>query len=156
MKKIEKAVVVIKNVEYAFLKPSAVELIEIEDKCIGVDGEIDNVLYNNLMVKLVDAKLKADDLIVFNKQNIELSSGDILSLPEVGYEAWANVIGKMEKFSRVEMAKHAIKASGVSGDISLSGFKYEDIDKLAMAFFSLYDASELKRVVDEIATFCFS
>lgn len=155
-RKIERAEIVINGEKKVFLKPSAIELIEIEDKCITSNGGMSNTIYNKLMLGLVDAKLKVEDLIEVNNEPIEMSTGEFVTIPEIGYDKWSSVLEGMESFSRVELAKHALRATGVSGDITFSGFKYEDIDSLAMGFFSLYDVSELKRVVDEIATFCFS
>lgn len=156
MLKIEKATIVIKEKEYAFLKPTAVELIEIEDDCFKEDGTMDVNKYNQKMLGLVSKSLKVEDLVEYRKQDIEMSDGTTLTIPEIGYYNWTNEISKIEKFSRVKLAKCALRATGVSGEIDLSTFKYEDIDKLSMAFFNLYNNEELKRVVDEVATFCFS
>ncbi|MGL5716968.1 MAG: hypothetical protein ACRCX2_28390 [Paraclostridium sp.] len=155
-RKIERAEIVINGEKKVFLKPNAIELIEIEDKCITSTGGMSNAIYNKLMLGLVDAKLKVEDLVKFKSEPIEMSSGEFVSIPEIGYDKWASALEEMDSFSRVELARHALRATGVTGDITFSGFKYGDIDSLAIGFFSLYDASELKRVVDEIATFCFS
>ncbi|MGL5717428.1 MAG: hypothetical protein ACRCX7_11085 [Cetobacterium sp.] len=156
MVKIEKSAITIKGKEYSFLKPTAVELIEIEDKCFKPDGTMDTALYNELMIGLISKTIKIGDLVEFNSQEVELSTGDKLTLPEVGYAKWLSNLEEMGGFSRIKLAKTAVASTGVSGEINLSGFKYQDIDALAMAYFTLYDTSELKRVVDEVATFCFS
>lgn len=155
--KIEKATINIKGKDYNFLKPTAVDLIEIEDKCFKGDGTLDRSLYQESILGLVSKKISVEDLVEFSKDNeVELSSGDKLSIPEIGYSKWIKTIEAIGEFSRVKLAKTAIASTGVSGEINLSGFKYEDIDQLAMAYFTLYDTAELTKAVDEIATFCFS
>lgn len=156
MIKIEKSTIKIKGKDYNFLKPTAVDLIEIEDKCLRPDGTVDGVLYNELMLGLVSRTLKIDDLVEFVPQDVELSDGNVLSLPQIPYKQWVEILTEIGGFSRVKLAKAAIASTGVSGDITLEGFKYEDIDSLAMAFFSLYETEELREVVEEISTFCFS
>lgn len=156
MVKIEKCTIKIKGKDYNFLKPTAVELIEIEDKSINPNGTINVKLFNDSVLKLVSAKLSADDLVEFKPQEVELSSGDKLSLPEVGYDKWTSVMEEMGTFSRIKLAKTAVASTGVSGEITLAGFTYQDIDALAMAYFGMYDVSEMTRVVDEVTTFCFS
>ncbi|MGL5713872.1 MAG: hypothetical protein ACRCX2_12690 [Paraclostridium sp.] len=155
MVKIEKSTIIIKNKEYAFLKPTAVDLIEIEDKCICIDGTIDTALYDELMLGLVSKDIKKSDLIEYIPQTVELSDGNELSIPEVPYDKWLASMESMESFSRIRLAKNALIATGASGEITFTGFQYADIDKLAMAYFGMYDASELRRVVDELNTFCF-
>ena len=154
--KLEKCTVIIKGKECNFLKPTAVDIIEVEDKCFRPDGTLDQRKYNELMVGLVSSKISVLDLVEFKKNDVELSSGDTLSLPEIGYDKWLSSLEEIEGFSRIKLAKNAVAITGVSGEITLSGFKYEDIDALAMAYFTMYDTSELSRVVDEVATFCFS
>ena len=146
----------IKDKEYNFLKPTAVELIEIEDQCFKADGTLDQIKYNELILGLVSKKISAKDLVTFNKNEVELSSGDKLSIPEIGYDKWLCSLEAIGGFSRIKLAKNAVSATGVSGEVNLSGFKYEDIDALAMAFFTLYDVTELNKAVDDITTFCFS
>jgi hypothetical protein len=152
--KIEKCTIEIKGKKVNFLKPTAIDIIEVEDKCFGANGTINPVQYKEEMLKLISNTLKSSDLVEFVPQAVKLSSGDELSIPEIGYDVWVKTISEIEGFSRVKLAKQALLASGLSGVNDLSGFKYEDIDSLAMAFFSLYDNSELDRVVDELITFC--
>lgn len=156
MTKIEKATIEIKGKKVNFLKPRAVDLIEVEDKCIGLDGSLDFNKYATEMLKLVSPTLKIEDFVKSEAGEVVLTTGDTVSVPEIGYDNWQNVIKEMGGFSRVKMAKEALKASGVSGEITLDGFKYEDIDSLAMAFFKLYDSSELTEVIEEISNVCFS
>ena len=155
MIKLEKGTIVIKGKKYAFLKPTAVDLIEIEDSCIGKDGSIDTSNYNQKMLGLVSKDLKVDDLIEYIPQTVSLSDGTQLCVPKIDYNKWLNIGMATEGFSRVKMAKHVVASTGVSGEISLDNFSYEDIDSLAKAFYNMYDSSELNRVVDEISTFCF-
>ncbi len=156
MTKIEKATIEIKGKKLNFLKPRAVDLIEVEDKCIDMDGSLDFNRYASEMLKLVSPTLKLEDFIKSNTQDVIISTGDTVSLPEIGYENWQKEIKEIGGFSRVKLAKCALRASGVSGEITLDGFKYEDIDSLAMAFFKLYDSSELNAVIEEISNVCFS
>lgn len=156
MTKIEKATIEIKGKKVNFLKPRAVDLIEVEDKCIGLDGSLDFNKYATEMLKLVSPTLKIEDFIKSEPSEVVLSSGDTILIPEIGYDNWQNAIKEIGEFSRVKMAKGALRASGVSGEITLDGFKYEDIDGLAMAFFKLYDSSELTEVVEKISDVCFS
>lgn len=154
--KIEKCTINIKGKEYNFLKPTAVDLIEIEDKCLRPDGTIDGVLYNELMLGLVSRTLNIEDLVTFVPQDVELSDGNILSIPQIPYKQWAEILAGIGSFSRIKLAKAAVASTGVSGEITLEGFKYDDINSLAMVFFGLYETDELRGVVEEISTFCFS
>ncbi|MGL5595138.1 MAG: hypothetical protein ACRDDH_14500 [Cetobacterium sp.] len=151
--KIEKATVTIKGKEYSFLKPTFVELMRIEDKAITQEN-VGGDFYNNEMLKLVSRDLKADDLVEFKGEPIILSSGEKLSIPKIGYGEWQKAIGTLKEFSRPDLATMALRATGVQGQITFSGFTYSDVDALAMAFFTLYDATELREVVDKISTFC--
>lgn len=146
----------IEGKDYTYLKPTAVELIEIEDKCLTADGGINEVLYAESILRLVSAKLSINDLVKFNNEEIELTSGDKFSIPEIPFKDWDASIKEIGRFSRVEMAKLAIKSTGVSGEIKLDGFKYQDIDAMAHLYFSLYDTSVLKSVIDEVTEKCFS
>lgn len=152
--KMEKSTIIINEKEYNFLKPTAVDIIEIEDKCFRPDGSLDQNKYNELMLGLVSKKLKIDDLVTFNRQVVTTTTGEEIELPRVAYTDWIKSLEAIGEFSRVKLAKTALACTGVTGEITFGGFKYADIDALAMAYFSMYDTTELKRVVDEIATFC--
>lgn len=152
--KIEKATITIRDKEYSFLKPTAVDIIEIEDKNMDSSGSLNIVAYNKDLLSLVSRDLKADDFVKFNKQEIEMSNGETIILPEIGYERWAKEVVEIGAFSRAKLAKRALAATGLTGDISLAEFKYNDIDGLALAFFTMYDSEELQDVVKQINTFC--
>ncbi|MGL5050485.1 MAG: hypothetical protein ACRC6E_07625 [Fusobacteriaceae bacterium] len=156
MMKIEKATIKIKGKNYTFLKPRAVDMIELEDKAIGTNGEMDFEIYSSEMIKLVAPGLTVDGLVDFVPQEIVLSSGDKIVLPEIGFTKWKAEMTKIGKFSRASLAKNALAISGVSGTISLDDFKYADIDALATGFFKLYDSTELNAVIEEISNSCFS
>lgn len=153
-RKIESQTIKIKGTEYTFLKPNAVDMIEIEDRCIGADGAIDEIGYAKRLLELVDRSLKIDDFIKFNGEPVELSSGDKIVIPDTGFDVWNDEVRSIETFSRVKLATIALRLSGVKGEISLHEFKYEDIDSLAMRAYTLYDSSELTKLIEKITSFC--
>ncbi|MGL5051263.1 MAG: hypothetical protein ACRC6E_11670 [Fusobacteriaceae bacterium] len=155
MMKIEKATIKIKGKTYNYLKPRAVDMIDLEDRSLGENGQFDMEIYSAEMIKLVSPTLTVEGLVDFKPQEVTLANGEIIIVPEMGYSNWKQEMTSSKKFSRVELAKKTLRASGVEGNISLDGFKYEDIDNLATAFYSLYDSTELNAVIEEISTTCF-
>ncbi|MGL5712746.1 MAG: hypothetical protein ACRCX2_06985 [Paraclostridium sp.] len=151
---LEKATINIQGKEYNFIKPYACDFIDIEDHSYEEEG-FNEVKFKTLLLRLVSQKIKIDDLVKIRVEDITLSSGDVIRLNPIGYESYKKIVNEIKKFSRTSMAKEALKCAGVAGNITLNGFKYEDISALADAFYTMYDDSELDEVVDEIATFCF-
>ena len=152
--KIESAKIKLNGKEYTFLKPTAVEIIELQDSCLTTDGT--NLLsYANGLLKWVSNDLSIQDFVKYNKKEVKLTNGEVLILPEIKYEDWFNSISKYPTFSRVNYAKEALKSLGVEGKIDLSNYSYDDISGLGLAYVELYDDSELKKVIEQIENCCF-
>ncbi|MEG0151554.1 MAG: hypothetical protein RR744_00045 [Cellulosilyticaceae bacterium] len=151
---LEKATINIQGKEYNFIKPYACDFIDIEDQCYEEEG-FNEVKFKTLLLGLVSQKIKMDDLVKLTVDEVQMSSGDMVKLNPVDYATHKKIVGGFKKFSRTGMAKEALKCAGVTGNISLNNFTYEDVSRLADAFYGMYDDSELDEVVDEIATFCF-
>ena len=139
--------------DYKFIKPKAVELIDIEDSCFTESG-VDNIKYYSSVLGLVSKELKIDDFVKYNKQVVNLSSGEEFAIPEIGYEAWSKSGAEMDKLSRTKLAQLALKAGVPDGEVTLDNFKYDDINGLAEGYMSLYDDSELQDAVSRIISFC--
>lgn len=154
MVKIESANIELKGKTYTFLKPTAVEVIELQDNCLTTNGT-DILKYATGLLKWVSKDLSIQDFVTYNKKTIELSNGETLILPEIKYEDWFNSISKYPNFSRVSYAKEALKSLGVEGNIDLSCYSYDDISNLGIAYIELYDDSELKGVIEQLENSCF-
>lgn len=153
--KLEKAIVKIKGQDVTFLKPTVVELINIEDECFDANGNIDKIKYDKAILGLVNASYRVEDFVKRVDEKIELSTKETFSLPEISYEEWMVRLKALPKINRVALTKLALGLSGVSGEITLEGFTYEDITNIGYAFLTMYDDSELNEVVDAIASTCF-
>ena len=150
---IEKETITIKGKDYTFLKPTAVEIIELQDSCFS-EGKIDVIKYARGLLGMISKELKVEDFVKFNPKEVELHDGSKFTFPEIPYEKWAEEIAKQGKFSRAAMAKIALASSGVEGNITLQGMNYNDIHNLAMGYFELYDDSDLKEITNTIENFC--
>ena len=152
--KIESAKIKLNGKEYTFLKPTAVEVIELQDSCLTTDGT-DVLKYANGLLKWISKDLSIQEFVQYNKKEVELTNGETLILPEMKYEEWFSSISKYTSFSRVNYAKEALKSLGVEGNIDLSNYSYDDISGLGLAYIELYDDSELKKVIEQIEDCCF-
>lgn len=150
---IEKAKIEIRGKEYTFLKPTAVEIIELQDSCFA-DGVVDTMKYARGLLAMISKDLRVEDFVKFQPKEIELHDGSKFTFPEIPYDKWSEQIASQGKFSRVAMAKLALASSGVEGNITLQGMNYNDIHNLAMGYFELYDDSDLKEITDKIENFC--
>lgn len=154
MAKLEKATITILGKEYNFIKPYACDLIDIEDKSY-IGGEFNNFEYMSSMLKLVSQKLNAEDLIIKNLEPVTLTNGTALPITDIGYKKYVSLVNELRPVTRTKAAKEILKMVGVSGEIDLSAYSYEDLNIMASAFYGMYDDSELEKVVEEISTFCF-
>lgn len=154
MAKLEKATIVIQGKEYNFIKPYACDLIDIEDKSYA-SGEFNNFEYMSGVLKLVSQKLNAEDLVIANLEPAILTNGTALPVVDIGYKKYISLVNELRPVTRTKAAKEVLKMAGVSGEINLSAYSYEDLNIMASAFYNLYDDSDLEKVVEEIATFCF-
>lgn len=153
--KLEKATIKVKGKEVDFLKPTVIELIEIEDDCMDLNGNIDVLKYNERMISLLGCSYKVEDFVKVKRKDIELSTGEKFTIPEMSYEEWFKKMKSFDKLSRIQFAKTAIALTGVSGNITLEGFTYDDITNIGLSFATMYDDSELNEVVEQINKTCF-
>lgn len=149
--------ITIKGVEHKFLKPYAYELMDIEDA--AKYNSQDSLYYEKAMLRLVNVKLDVEDLVKYVASPMTMSDGSVLTMAKITLSQYMDTLAKLRKtkqITRTAIAKEALVLAGVSGDISLNEFKYEDLDVLADEFSGMYDTAELDEVVDTISTFCIS
>ena len=152
---LEKLTIVINEKEYNFLKPYACDLIDIEDQSFE-KGVFKAYKFNKLILGLVSQKINIGDLVEFTNPEITLSSGDVLTVEDMGYDKYQEVLQNISKKTRVGFCKEFLKASGIEGKVDLKSFSYDDINVCADAFVGIYDDSKLLEVVDSVSGFCLS
>lgn len=142
----------IKGVEYNVLKPSAVDLIKIED-ALALSNSGGRYKYLRSLIDLIDTKIVLEDLV--KKEHMTVSiSGEELTFGEISFKDWTNLIADAG-FDRVAHAKEAIKLCGADADVfEIDTLKYSEIVDLHEKLLGLYDIEELMAVVSEIETFC--
>lgn len=151
---LEKATFKIKDKEIVCLKPYACDIMDIEDQSYDDSGNFDSIKYSELMLGLVTDLYKVKDLVKFNNEGIELSSGEKIYPKEIEYKDFITLLKKVNK--RTDACRAMLRICGVEGEINLNSFTYKDLIALNDGLENLFDEKELNEVMVQIGKFCMS
>lgn len=140
--------------DYKFLKPFPITLMQIEADCVSDDGRLDYDKWNRSMLRLVSKELKVEDLVKYNETKVVLENGNELIPTNVSYVQYINDYRKLKKGIKdiVGTVDTYLKYCGLT-NYDLNTLSYKDIWAIMDAYSTMFDESELNRVLDAIDTF---
>lgn len=149
---IEKVTIKIKEKEYSFLKPAAIDIVEIERKSF-VDGKFNYFIYEDCLLGMVSKEINKDTLVKFNGDSIELSSGVVLSPQQISFKQYEKMTENVQSENMSQSIGNYLKICG-NEKIDIRSLTKEDIYKIYEAYVTLYDRSELDNILEELNSFC--
>lgn len=149
---IEKATINIKGKEYAFLKPAPIDIVEIERKSF-IDGKFNNSIYEDALLSIVSKEIKKDDLVAFNGQEIELSSGEKLIPQQIPFHQYEKMVENVQSDTVTKSIGNYLTICG-NTKLDIRALTKDDVYNLYTAYIELYDRKELDEVLDKLNSFC--
>lgn len=147
----EKIVINIKGVDYEFLKPFPITMVNIEKKCAQSKNFV--ATYEDEILKLINKKLRKEDLVTFSGKDITLSNGIVLSPMTISYRDYEKMVAKFEEEDAVKIVKNYLEICG-QDKLDINSLTKEDIYAIMDAYTSLYDRTVLNDVLERMSTFC--
>lgn len=149
---IEKATIVIKGKEYAFLKPAPIDIVEIERKSF-IDGKFNTMAYEDALLAIVSKDIKKDDLVTFNGKEIELSSGVKLIPQQMPFSQYEKMLDGAQNDTVTKSINNYLAICG-NTKLDVRSLTKDDVYNLYEAYMSLYDRQELDEVLEKLNSFC--
>lgn len=149
---IEKVTIKIKEKEYSFLKPAAIDIVEIERKSF-VDGKFNSFIYEDCLLAIVSKDINKESLVKFNGDSIELSSGVVLNPQQISFKQYEKMTENIQSDNMSQSIGNYLKICG-NEKIDIRSLTKEDIYKIYEAYVTLYDRSELDDVLEKLNSFC--
>lgn len=148
---IEKKVIKIGDKEYAFLKPYPITLVNVEKQSL-VNGEISIDRYEDGLLRLVSKDIKKENLVKFVGAKVVLGNGKELIPNQIPYSQYVKLLNNFEKDDAEKIVKNFLMICN-SSEIKPEELTTDDIYAIFDSYSSLYDRTELDRVLSEIASF---
>lgn len=148
---IEKKVIKIGDKEYAFLKPYPITLVNVEKQSL-VNGEISIDRYEDGLLRLVSKDIKKENLVKFVGAKVVLENGKELTPNQIPYSQYVKLLNNFEKDDAEKIVKNFLMICN-SSEIKPEELTTDDIYAIFDSYSSLYDRTELDRVLSEIASF---
>ena len=148
---IEKKVIKIGDKEYAFLKPYPITLVNVEKQSL-VNGEISIDRYEDGLLRLVSKDIKKENLVKFVGVKVVLENGKELTPNQIPYSQYVKLLNNFEKDDAEKIVKNFLMICN-SSEIKPEELTTDDIYVIFDSYSSLYDRTELDRVLSEIASF---
>ena len=148
---IEKKVIKIGDKEYAFLKPYPITLVNVEKQSL-VNGEISIDRYEDGLLRLVSKDIKKENLVKFVGVKVVLENGKELTPNQIPYSQYVKLLNNFEKDDAEKIVKNFLMICN-SSEIKPEELTTDDIYAIFDSYSSLYDRTELDRVLSEIASF---
>lgn len=148
---IEKKVIKIGDKEYAFLKPYPITLVNVEKQSL-VNGEISIDRYEDGLLRLVSKDIKKENLVKFVGAKVILENGKELTPNQIPYSQYVKLLNNFEKDDAEKIVKNFLMICN-SSEIKPEELTTDDIYAIFDSYSSLYDRTELDRVLSEIASF---
>lgn len=149
---IEKVTIKIKEKEYSFLKPAAIDIVEIERKSFA-NGKFNSFIYEDCLLSIVSKDINKESLVKFNGSDIELSSGVILTPQQISFKQYEKMTENVQSDNMSQSIGNYLKICG-NEKIDIRSLTKEDIYKIYDAYVTLYDRSELDDVLEKLNSFC--
>ena len=147
----EKIIININGVDYEFLKPFPITMVNIEKKCAQSKNFV--ATYEDEILKLINKKLRKEDLVTFSGKDVTLSSGIVLSPMTISYRDYEKMVAKFEEEDAVKIVKNYLEICG-QDKLDINSLTKEDIYAIMDAYTSLYDRTVLNDVLERMSTFC--
>lgn len=148
---VEKKTITANGKEYSFLKPFPITIVNIEKQSY-VNGEFSNDKYEDALLRMVSRDLKKEDLVKFVGTEVVLENGIKLQPLQITYKQYMNMISTFNKDDATKIVTNFLSICDVK-DIKPEDLSMNDIYAIFDAYATLYDKTELNRVIEEIATF---
>lgn len=144
-------VITVNGKEYKFLKPFPIDVVNVEKQSY-VNGEFSKEKYQDGILRLVSKSLKKEDLVKFNGKPVTLENGVKLEPLEIPYKQYSKMLDSFQKDDATKVVKNFLSICNMS-ELKVEDLTMADIYNIFDAYASLYDSSELERVIAEVADF---
>lgn len=148
---IEQKIIKINDKDYKFLKPYPITIVNIEKRCYN-NGVFDPDRYETELLALVSKSLKRDDMVVYTGKKVKLDSGMELEPIQIPYKQYAKMMASYQTDDATKLVQNFLTICNAN-EIKPEDLSMDDIYNIMEAYVSLYDRTELDRVISEITTF---
>lgn len=149
---LEKMSITICGKEYTFLRPMAIQMVEMERKSM-IDGEFNMSAYEKQLLEMVSKSIKKEDLVKFVGSDITLSSGVVLSPKQISLEQYETLVDGLATRPVVNTVEDFMSMCGQS-KYDISSLTKDDVYAILDACATLYDRTELDIVIEKLNSFC--
>lgn len=149
---LEQLSIVIKGKEYKFLKPMAINMVELERQAYK-NGVFDKCAYEQGLLRMVSKELNRDDFFEFVGNESELSDGTKLKPRQISIKQYEELVGGISERPIEKTINMYFEICGID-KYDISTLTREDIYKILQECNNIYASSELDEVVDKLANFC--
>ena len=149
---LEKVNITICGKEYSFLKPMAINMVEIERKSI-VNGEFNVSAYEDQLLAMVSKFIKKEDLVKYNGAEVKLSSGETLSAKKISVKQYEDLVGGLATRPIAKTVEDFMSMCG-QPKYDVSKLTKDDVYNILDACSNIYDRTELDNVIEKLSSFC--
>lgn len=141
--------------KHRMLKPSAFELLKIEDISVSAGGEFDLYKYYNGMLYLINSKLNVENCLLKNEQITTYTT-------DKGISVNISALTRLDYFKCMPSQKSINRVASIevllskpeNADIKIEDLTIKDINEMYELVISLYDIEKLADICEQVNAFC--
>lgn len=141
--------------KHTMLKPSAFELLKIEDISVSTGGEFDLYKYYNGMLYLINSKLNLENSLIKNENitSYTTEKGFVVNVGILTRAEYFKCMPSRESINRIASIQ-TLLSKPENVDVKIEELTVKDINEIYGLIVSLYDIEKIVDACEQVNAFC--